>query len=280
MGLMTKFMGTKVGSWVHQNRSDILTYGGLTLIGSSVVLAARVGLKYAKKEQELDESLNAGKIDAKTAKNKLIKSTIKTALPAAITFGLGSFGVCKGHSIIKTQYIDVSTKLLATCAAFAAYRNRVKEEQGVDKDFEYATGQKVERDEEGKLTTPVNKDDIKNQEAFTFFWDSFSRLFCKNIPELNISELRTKDKLWQIQLKTNGHLWLNDALRDLDMPEVEYGYDYGWFTEGPDDIPSDMVEVVGPVDDACIMIHFTCRPAPIKEHVFRGKSKEIEYKFY
>lgn len=276
-----KVMDSKFGLFLKQNDSTIMCYGGIALTGAAVALGVRAGYKLANKSKEVDEDIAAKKIDEKQARNTLIKEGVKVVAPVVITYAVGSFLGVKSHAMEKHRRIDVASKLAATTAAFAAYRKRVKEDKGEDKDFEYATGAKIVKDKKTGEKHVEGTVDIKNQEAFCFFWDSFSRRFCKNFPELNIEELRSLEVMWKAQLKKNRHVWLNDALRDLDMEEVDYGYEYGWFTEGPDDIPENMIEILGPADDQCFLIHFTCRPTPIKEHVFRKKQSEpIEHKFY
>lgn len=278
MSIATKFFNTKVGMFVRTHDVDILTYGGIALMGGAVVMSAVEMKKYINEEKnrkEVADKASEGcilkfkkgeniieKVDIKKAerysKRYVIKNIAKRAAIPAAMYTIGAFACGKANSLGKSRYISVCDKLAAATALLAAYREKTQNEIGVDKENELYNSV-VEETEK--------KPEVRNSESFTFCWDSFSRLFNKNFNDLNLVELRTKNEMFSIQAKKNGYIWLNDMLESMDLARVSYGYDYGIFMRDGK-LPDKMVEIVGKVDDQAIWIKFNCEPLPIKKEVY------------
>ena len=132
MNLKVSF--NKAVRWGKQNSPDILLVTGLIEGAVGTVLACRATLK-AK------EILEEPSIDTKPKKAVKIAKTY--SLSAALMAAAG-LSICEGFDILKKS----NKKALAACGAISAslmaYRERVREEVGKDKEEELYYGTKKE----------------------------------------------------------------------------------------------------------------------------------------
>lgn len=132
--------------------------GSLVILGGATLcLFAPEIAGVTKKLQEMAKN-GASKKDIAIA---AIKGYVKYA---GIGFACQIAGIifaCKSKMELENRLASVSAALASTMASYAAYRQRVKNDVGEDKDFYYYTGEKV-------TTQTVVNDDGSVQEAKTY----------------------------------------------------------------------------------------------------------------
>lgn len=158
------------GKALSKNSPTILTIGGVIGLGVTVVLACRATLRAQAVVEEHKE--NREKLEEKKDTDEYTKELAKVyshtlagfaklyAVPAVI--GVASVvAILGGHKILSDRNVKLTSSLAAMTTSYNElnkfmrnYRKRVKEDQGEDKDKEYAFGVKSDKvesvDEDGK----------------------------------------------------------------------------------------------------------------------------------
>lgn len=147
---------------------------------------------------------------------------------------LTCFGASFG--ILKARNVTLSALYTASESAFNKYRERVRADQGEDKDFEYRygtekikvideeTGEEIEED-----SVPWDEKDLDYADGTFEFapWTTFK--FQDNVildtTTINVSQ---ENMQWKFDHDENGVLFLNDVLTDLGIKKVPYGQLVGW----------------------------------------------------
>ena len=132
--------------WVREHKTDIMTYGGLTLMTGSVVAAA-VGTKNMIKEKE--ETKNEEKTPVKE-----VVDCGKHYIPTVVTWGIGGYLIHKSHGIEKATNAALSNTIAAMATSTLAYRERWRDKVGEDEEKKIFFDEKTEEvetvDENGK----------------------------------------------------------------------------------------------------------------------------------
>ena len=160
-----------------RNSDKILLGLGIGLVGGSVVTTARATVKAQENLKEFnkqiadikaamnnEENIKNGIVNVEEEKKKLHKTYLKAGLKLAdnyfwpamlFTSGVGC--ICGSYSIVNQRLASTSAALSMTTAAFDKYRNRVKNELGVDKEMMLYKNQ-IEKEiasDDGKKKTKV-----------------------------------------------------------------------------------------------------------------------------
>ena len=108
------------------------------------------------------------------------------------------------------------------------YRDRVREEFGVEKDEEFARAYKSEGviDEEGNETVNVTINGQTLDETIYFF--DPNNVNWKNSPEYNLSYVMAQQTFANQLLNSRGHIMLNDVLDGLGINRTKEGAVLGW----------------------------------------------------
>ena len=164
----------KATHWSYKHRAQIaFVAGGIaTIVGSKMIINNAEAIAevndLVKKDRETYKEINEkGKegweIQGESKIHYILGTGINHAVGYAKTAGPGLAVIAVGYGLagyaLKTttdDLIAVSAQAAATAQLFAAYRKRVMEDQGIEKDREYLTGQKIVStytDENGQVTT-------------------------------------------------------------------------------------------------------------------------------
>lgn len=164
----------KAAHWSYKHRAQIaFVAGGIaTIVGSKMIINNAEAIAevndLVKKDRETYKEINEkGKegweIQGESKIHYILGTGINHAVGYAKTAGPGLAVIAVGYGLagyaLKTttdDLIAVSAQAAATAQLFAAYRKRVMEDQGIEKDREYLTGQKIVStytDENGQVTT-------------------------------------------------------------------------------------------------------------------------------
>ena len=160
-------------------------------------------------------------------------AVIRTYGPA-ISLGVASIGcILAGHGMLVKRNAALIAAYNAVDAAFKAYRSRVVEEYGEEKDRMFYHGVREE-------TVEVEGTNGKKSKQKTIVHDPnhpsmYARTFAEGNPdwqpniETNIFRLKLKQTYLNDMLHTRGHLFLNEAYDELGFERTPAGSQVGWF---------------------------------------------------
>lgn len=203
-------------------------------------LIARV--KEVREEQDEEEyAPQVYQKDLAISYGVYIKGIIKTyALPVAV--GAASVAcILTAHGILRSRNAALTVAYNALSMAYKNYRERVREDLGEEKDYEYHTGLtqttvSVKDEESGKNVK--KKAFVKGSDhvpsGYARFFDEMNYNYNKN-PELNLVFLRMQQQYANDRLRARGHVFLNEVYDSLGMERTKAGSVVGWVLskEGP-----------------------------------------------
>ena len=220
-----KALAKTVGATLWEHRADIefITGTGLVMAGSVVAMtkaedAVEVKHEYedAKKRIELkdenddwDDNKQRSKACFDATKNAVVGYGKVYALPIgmqAAGFTLQTIA----HKSQKAQITTLTTNLAAEVAAFAAYRQNVRDEEGAEKDEKYLLGNKAEVvDADGKVSI--------NEDALPLHTIAFTRdnPYWSEDPGMNYDFVENQQIFLNMRLQKEGVLYENDIRRAL-----------------------------------------------------------------
>lgn len=238
---------------LNQHAPEILMgIGVLTGIGATVC-ACRATLQaqdvLAKAHEDLDAVHEAQSRDdipeeeysEEDAKKDKAIVYVRTAVDftklyaPAIILGATSFMCFFSSHRLLTQRLSGA---LAACTAldqsFKAYRKRVRDSLGVEKELELYHGVKAlkggTRDENGLVKIDPKKSDQIKVDGYSIYarcFDEYNKNW-KDDPEYNLMFLRSTQRYLQALLERDGFLTLNDAYRELGFEATNTGAITGW----------------------------------------------------
>lgn len=190
-----------------------------------------------------EEDIAAGRMPEMSAEDRkwagketirLVFGLAKDMLPVLLSGALTVASFLTSNHILAGRLKAVGAALLTTTQAFEAYRGRVAEEVGSEKEQEIYTGRKkveeVVTDEKGKEKKEVRTIIDRPAAPFSYCFDE-SSIYWKNSAMENYAFcLRMQNTLNEL-LRAHGHLTINEVLRALDLKETPEGFVYGWIVK-------------------------------------------------
>lgn len=257
---------TKSSLVLRKHSPEIMLVVGITGVVASTVLACRATLKVQEvmdgHQDKMDQihkcwdKIQNGEIDASeyTEKDKQKDTTVvyvQTAvdfiklygLPVAI--GIASIGlIIGGHYVMKKRNVALMAAYKAIQDGFKAYRKRVVEEYGEDKDYELKNGLKSttvtatevgEDGKEHKVKKQMYEDaDPNGISVYARFFDESCRQWSKN-PEYNLMFLQGQQNAFNDILKSGHPVFLNEVYDALGIDRTKEGAIVGWIPDGDGD---------------------------------------------
>lgn len=236
-----------------QKHSPAILFGaGVVGMIGTVVLASRATLKLSETLDEFElgqaqseAALENNKIGDETAKSNnvilrthLVIDVTKLYLPAVL-LGTASIGALGGsHYILTRRNAQLTAAIVAIDKAFKEYRGRVVADQGEDKDREYMYGTSTREEYsetkkgEPKVTKVTTFGD--GSSPYSVVFDNENKNW-QPTPEYNAFFLRQQQNYLNDRLRAKGHVFLNDAYRELGFPDTEGGAVTGWKWQGDGD---------------------------------------------
>lgn len=236
----------------RKNSPTILFVAGTVGVVTTTVLACRATLKVEEVLNDHQKTL----LDIKTVQHEeytesdrkqdmatlYVQTVIKfTKLYGpAIILGTVSIGMLtQSHNILSKRNAGLTAAYAALEKGFKDYRRRVTDEFGPEKERELRFGKVsetvLEDAEDGK---------VKKRKK-TSFGDGGGSIYSKIFdeynenwdvhPEYNVLFLRGAQNWLNDQLRTKGHLFLNDVYRQLGYEDTPAGSQVGWLYEGDGD---------------------------------------------
>lgn len=174
------------------------------------------------------------------AKNYASSAAIMTTSIACILTGFG---------ILKSRNASLVAAYNAATQAMKAYRDRVKNAIGEDKEGMIFSGakelkiDKIEIDENGEVKTEKQKkdkvftsDDPSQYSRWARFFDEVNNdtqwHHLRGNAQLIKDYLITRNNTWEYELHARGVVFMNDIYKDFDWPIVQDGWKYGWVDDG------------------------------------------------
>ena len=263
------------GRFLKKNAPTIATGAGVAGMIVTTVWSCKQTLKIEKitiefdeKEKELDEKIEQvlekeknGELpaerytqqdisnDKRILKGKkyweIAKLYIAPGALGAVSLGL----ICWGHSSLLKDKAALTGAFTGLTEAFKAYRKRVVEDIGPEKDREYFTGMKTE---ERVLTNPETGETVIEKVQVPV-GDSLS-IYAKEFNEFNVNFnhkshmqnlyfLKRAECMFNDRLKSRGFITLNEVLDYLRLPWTYEGQHVGWvYGQNGDDFISFGIE--------------------------------------
>ncbi|QFP95445.1 hypothetical protein SEA_MAKAI_53 [Arthrobacter phage Makai] len=169
----------------------------------------------------------------------------------ALPVGLGILSI---SMIIGSHGIQYKRNVAAVAAyktvesQYNRYRDRVRQEFGLDKDEEFARPYRSEGDidENGQETVNIIVNDKGLNDTLYFFEPK--NINWKNSPEYNLSYVKCQETFANQRLAARGHLFLNEVLDDLGLPHTKEGAILGWILDenGANNIDLGIVDCQSP----------------------------------
>lgn len=170
------------------------------------------------------------------------------AIPAGL-FLAGTFFVLGSYKILKTRYALLSASYTGLQKLFSVYRERVKNDAGIDKDLEYMYGAKKKEiivetvDDKGKKK--------EKKETVTVLGDHqyspYARYFDESCSQwtkdhqynlefiLNMQRIANEKFHASVSEGGKGFLCLNEVYELLGIPKTQVGQQVGWVEGNGDD---------------------------------------------
>lgn len=243
---VTSTAGLKVLA-AKKHSPHILFGAGVVGIVGTAVLASRATLKLdgVIKDFENDQARiqkartdmpekyaeSTAKSDGVIIRAQLVKKICMLYWPAV---GLGCVSIAAltgSHMILTRRNTSLVAAYTAVDTAFKKYRGRVVSEYGEDKDRELMFGTQSrevyseKKNGEPKVETVKSYGDGLSPYAVEF--DS-TNLNWQQHPSYNAFFLRMVQNHANDQLRSKGHLFLNDVYRELGLDDTEEGAVVGW----------------------------------------------------
>lgn len=243
-GIVQKALGNSE-LFVKRNGPTILTTAGLVGFGATTVLVGRAVLKaqpdvdfihvqtdhvkakpYTEDYAKEDKAKEVGTIYIKGS-----AVVLKHFVPAIIVGGLSVACVISAHGMLKRQQASLVAAYAALDTGFRAYRKRVEEELGAEKELDIYRGvsnrkgdQVIGSDGERCI---INEYSDVIPSPYARFFDETSPSWSKT-PEYNLMFLRSQQQYMNDRLRMKGHVFLNEVYDALGMSRSQVGQSVGW----------------------------------------------------
>ena len=149
--------------------------------------------------------------------------------PAMVTGSVAIICVVSSHRLMHNKQAALAAAYTALAQGFQAYRKRVQEEVGAERELELYKGPRFKelRDTDGDLLgREVDPDDLVPS-IYGRFFDATCAPWTKT-PEYNALFLKSQQNWFNDRLKAHGFVFLNEVYEALGFPRTQYGQIVGW----------------------------------------------------
>lgn len=245
---ITRF-AAKSGHLLQKHAPTILTAAGIVGGVTAAVLGAKAALKSEPLVKKLEDDLEVSKSLQTTGQYDSTEDRIKhltyiyvsngkefaKLYAPAVSVGIVSVAaILWGHGMLRSRNAALTVAYASLERSFAAYRKRVREShpEGEKLDRYFASGVKVEENEEGQKVLTHNQADAS---IYTRIFDSSNREWSKDGDDYNLYFLKVQENIFNDKLCSKGHLFLNEVLEALGFDHTPEGAITGWLYDGDGD---------------------------------------------
>lgn len=232
----------------------ILFGAGIVGFGATIYLASKAVLKLDRHVDNFQENLETVKELYDSAKDSdegrasypkseyrkdlaylyanSVYDITKMYAPTVIVGTLTIVCLTKSHTILSNRNTALMAAYSVLERSYNAYRKRVIDEFGEDKDREFRYPTKEIRtlslDEKGKAVEKVETKTLLDQySTYARFFDEMCPDWKRN-PEYNLIFLRAQQNWANDLLRARGHVFLNEVYDMLGIPRTKAGAVVGW----------------------------------------------------
>jgi len=240
------FTASRAGLLLKKHSPEILVTVGIVGVVTSAVMASKATLKleavmdkHHNNMDALNEYVEDNQIDEPAAvaraKGDVYVRTgvdlVKLYGPS-VSIGVASLAsILSAHGIMRQRNAALVAAYTVLEKSFAAYRARVVEEYGEEKDRDYKFGlvTKEEFDKDGNFVKTETKlhGDPNVHSAYARFFDEFNVNWEKHA-EKNLFFLKQQQNYWNDRLKARGHVFLNEVYDSIGIEHSQAGSIVGW----------------------------------------------------
>lgn len=154
---------------------------------------------------------------------------VKLYGPGVTTIGVSIVSILAAHGIMRRRNVALVAAYKTVESAFGKYRERVVDELGEEKDFEFYHGVKTEKveDANGKKKTVKTPVDPNQFSDYSKIFDE-GNINYEKVSEYNRQFLETQQRYFNQRLQARGHVFLNDVYRALGFDDTSAGSVVGW----------------------------------------------------
>jgi Family of unknown function (DUF6353) len=236
--------------FLKKHGPEILTGIGVVGFGATTYLVGKAVLKAQKPLEELraDAHIIASKEVAKEYTKRDKQQEIgrlyvhrgleiaKIFSPAIAAGGMSVICVISAHGLMQRKQTALVAAYTALDAGFKAYRQRVREEIGEEKERELyrrPVMRAVDQVESEEPVYEIDKDAARPSQ-YGRFYDQFNIHWSKT-PEWNMMQLRVFERSANDMLNAKGFLFLNEVYDMLGFDWTQAGQVVGWRNDGDGD---------------------------------------------
>lgn len=237
---------------LRKHSPQLLFGAGIIGTVATVVVACRATLKAqdvsANHKLEVsvaDDRLDQRVYDEGAHRHHIVTTWTQTSIEYTKLYGptfiLGVTSIAcltKSHQILTSRNAAVMAAYAGLDRMFKEYRTRVITDVGLEKDNEYAYGtvekEIVEYDKKGNAEIKrYSSTDPDARTVYGRWFDETNRHWDKD-HGYNHTFLDNQQKWANLQLKRQGHLFLNEVYDMLGIPRSKEGAQVGWYYDNDD----------------------------------------------
>lgn len=167
---------------------------------------------------------------------------LKAYWPAIALTGVSIFCSVKGQQISLKRNAAIAAAYVAVDNAFKEYRERVKNAVGESKEddiYKGARSEKVKNEETGKKENIKVVDENAPVASYGRWFDSSNANFSDEDHDYNMTFIEGVQNYFNMKLRNEGHVFLNDVYRQLGFPDTAAGSVVGWLYKPTEDVDGD-----------------------------------------
>lgn len=241
---------------IQKHAPEILTTIGVASVLTAGVLAAKNTLKL---EQTIDEGqdrlrwaneqIEAGDVKESARTAAYVRNVLEVGklylVPTTMMVG-GLVCILSAQNILNKRNAALVAAYNGLAASYEAYRERVREEYGEEKEREIFYGERTEmvEDENGKkVKRKVLVDGEHVGHPYRFVYDAHNENWT-GFNDTNLFRLQVAQNMYNDMLKAKGHVFLRDILNTLGIQDTPASAITGWIydPENPDHQGDNFIE--------------------------------------
>ena len=252
VGTIKTLAGKRMGRSLlvlQKHTPTILTATGIVGVVATTVLASKATLKLEPIIDEMDESLAVAKnvrVEApenyserdytKDLTRAYTTAVVKVGKLYAPAISLGVLSIScliSSHGIMQKRNVALAAAYKTVEEGFSAYRQRVIEKFGEEKDQEIRiqsmkTLEVEEKDPKTGKTTTTKVFDPNRVSDYARFFDESNPNWRRADDQLNFFFVKQAQTYMNNLLQARGHVFLNEAYDALGIPRTQAGAVVGW----------------------------------------------------
>jgi hypothetical protein len=238
------------GFALRRNAPTILTMTGVVGFCATTVLTARATKKALDRLPDVQKKITSarelvvteGGLTERERQEALIRAYLEGAItmgkiygPTLVTGATSIVCVLAGHNLLMKRNAAIAAAYSAMAASLKAYRARVAEEVGVDKERElyYEPTPCEIVDDDGQVVYSVQSDLPPGASIYARWFDETNPNYTKT-PEWNLVFLKQQETWFNQRLGAHGYVFLNEVYEALGIPRTQIGQVVGWRSDAHD----------------------------------------------